>query len=322
MQNEKSILKQNLCSSRIFLNLFGLNLEEKIDSNDIRIFDTNNYVVGALYLDKETVKIKCITSLGNLNAFYHISKLDGFEDLEYGGVFLDFSNNINFEVKGLLNFIGNMQIALSMDTHFGNNYSISSVIKYIDKYENLVKISFMTDGKPFRYEARKEGFRELLEVNPWNNFDSFMYHEIRKGEYDNNHHCFPYENVKYITHNGFNDMKHLQVFSHVIKDFNIIEYDNKLESVECNDLITFTIKKGLLMHKIDADFSKKIVELINLFKRGNVSFLNNLIDVVFSKVSQEERKALFGVDIETNYHTNNLLDLFAFEKGKNKFLLK
>ena len=329
MEKQYLTLKQNLCSAKIFLNLFGLFLEVPDEINEfakLKIFNQTNNEVGMVYFENGVVKIECVTSLGNLNANYDIATIGGFEDLEFGGAFVSWSHTIQFQVDGKQNFNGDIQIGVSMDTHFGNSCRVHSKIKYIDEKNNEVVLKFMDDGKPFSYEAKKDNFREVLEIDPWSDFESYMYHIIRDGEYDSSIHGFPNESVKFVWHNGINDKNHLRVVSHLVEDSQTIEYDDQLyESVGKNDTVESTIQKGLLMQKIDVNFSKKIIEIINLFKKDNVSFLTNLIDVSFNKVNEEERKALFGVDIEKiTYHNgaDNLLEAYFGRKENNLFLPK
>lgn len=329
MNKEYLTLEQNLCGAKVFLNIFDLVLESKEDINDftkLGIFDRNNNQVGMLYFENGVVKIQSATSLGILNANYDIAQFCGFRDLECGGAFVQWNHEIKFGVDGDQSFSGDMQLGVSMDTSFGNTCRLHTKIKYVDKDNKEVELKFMDDGKPFSYEAKKDDFREVLEIDPWSDFESFMYHIIRKGEYDTTNHCFPNESVKFVWHNGINDKKHLRTVSHVVENLQTKEYENNLyESVGKDESIESTIQKGLLMQKIDADFSKKIVELINLFKKGNVSFIENLIDVAFNRVNEEERKALFGTDIQRiNYHNgaNNLLDAYFVVNENNRFLPK
>lgn len=329
MKKEYLTLKQNLCSARILLNIFGLILEEQEEINEfskLKIFNQDNLEVGNVIFENGVVKIQSLTNLGNLEASYDIAKFSGFEDIECGGAFVQWAHNIKFQVDGNLNFSGDMQIGVNMDTTFGNNCRVHCKIKYLDASDNEVELKFMDDGKPFSYVAEKDHFREVLEIDPWSDFDSFMCHTIRNGEYDREKFCFPHEIVKCVWHNGSNDRNHLKTVSSVIKNSESVEYESQLyESVGKDDSVNSTIQKGLLMQQIDSDFSKKIVELINLFKKGNVSFFSNLIDVAFNKVSEEERKALFGVDIERmSYHNgaDNLLDAYFGIKENNRFLPK
>lgn len=121
MQKRYLTLEQNLCSARIFLNIFDLVLETNEEINEftkLNIFDKNNNSVGILYFENGVVKIQSITSLGNLRANYDIAEFGGFQDLEYGGAFVQWNHVIKFQVEGNLNFNGGMQIGSSMDTHF------------------------------------------------------------------------------------------------------------------------------------------------------------------------------------------------------------
>lgn len=170
MAKDYLTLEQNLSSARIFLNLFGLYLESNNDEinefSKLKIVNSNNSQVGILYFENGIVHIQSVTSFGNLNANYEIAQFGGFQDLECGGAYVDWNHTIKFEVNGHMNFSGDIQLGVSMDTHFGNDCNLHSKIKYIDKDGKEVELKFMDDGKPFSYEANKGNFKEVLEINP------------------------------------------------------------------------------------------------------------------------------------------------------------
>jgi len=324
MEKKYLTFDQNLCSARIFLNIFGLSLENKEEIDEftkLNILDKNNGRAGMLYFENNAVKMSCVTSLGNLNADYDISAFSGFKDLECGGALLQWNHALKFQVDGIQCFSGIMKICLKMDTDFGNSCMVHTKIKYTDENNNEVEIKFMEDGKPFSYEAKKDYFSEVLEIDPWCGFDSFMYHITRNGKYDPTKYCFPNDNVKYVCY-GSNDRNYLKTVSRIVKNSQTIEDDSQLyEIVEKDNSVESTIQKGLLMHQIDANFSKKIIELINLFKKDNVSFLENLIDISFDSISEEEKRALFGTDIKRiNYYNgaDNLFDAYFYIDGNNQ----
>ena len=306
MKKDYLTLEQNLCCARVFLNLFDLVLENKENIDEFTkfgIFDRNGKQVGMLYFENDVVKIQCTTSLGFLNANYDMSELSCFMDLKFGGSFVQWNHTIKFEVAGYQNFSGNMQLDVSMDSDLDNTCRLHTIIKYVDKDNREVELKLMEDGKAFCYETKKDDFREVLYINPWDDLESFMYHIIWNGKYDNVHHCFPNESIRFVRNNGSRDRNHLRTVSHVTKKLQTVEYkDNLYDSLGEEESAESTIQKGLLMQKIDPNFSKKIVELINSFKKEDVSFLENLIDISFNRASEEERSALFGVDIKRMNH--------------------
>ncbi len=330
MKKDYLTLEQNLSCARIFLNLFGLYLDssnEKINEfSKIRILNSNNSQVGLLHFYNGRVKIQSVTSFGNLNAEYEIAEFGGFQDLECGGAYVDWNHTIDFAVNGEMDFNGDIQIGVSMDTDFGNHCNLHSKIKFVDKDEKEVVLKFMDDGKPFSYEAKKGNFREILEINPWNEFYSFMYHLIRDGEYNKDFHCFPNEKIKFVWHNGSDDRKHLRVVSSAIENLEQTEYKSELyDRIIDDNCREATIQKGLLMQQNDEDFSKKLLELKEMFTKDNVSFFTNILDVTFNRVDEEERKALLGFELEKiKYHNgaDNLLDAYFGIKEDNKFLPK
>lgn len=310
-------LEQNLCSAKIFLNIFDLVLENKKDINQftkLKIFDRNSNPVGILSFENESVKIKGVTNLGTLEADYNITDLCGIRNQKYSWATVIWTHEIKFIVDGEQSFSGNMQIAAYVNAPFGNDCRLHTTIKYLDKDNKTVELKIMDDGTPFSYEAWKENFNESLEINPWSKNKTMIWHSIERKDDD-----------KYIKTVCY-DEKTDEITTHSL----IIEGDqikedktSKYKSVGKKDSIELTIQQGVLMQAIDTKFSIKIVDLINLFKNGNVSFLENLIDVAFNTVNEAERKALFGTDIKRiNYHNgaNNLLDAYFCPNENNHFL--
>lgn len=319
-------LEQNLYTARIFLNIFGLTLEEKKEINHydkLKIFGKENVEVGNIWFKDGVVNISSKTNFGDLTANYNIAKPWGFEDIECGGTFGEWHHDIGFKVNGDLCFDGYMQFVVSLDSDFGNNCRVHSKIQYVDHDNNQIVLTLFDDGKPFRYEINQNDYKEVLEIDPWDDYESYMYHWIRKGKYDSTKHCWFDESIKYVWHNGANDKQHLKTVSNVIEKLKVIENDKKLyDIISENNSVKLTIQKGMLMQQIDSDFSKKIMELMSLFKKDDVSFLENLIDVSFAEVTAEEKEALFGTQIKKiNYYNDkdNLLDAYFDRKEANKF---
>lgn len=328
MEKKYLSLEQNLCSARILLNIFGLVLETQDEINEstkLNILDKNNNQVGIIYFENGIIKIQSETGLGNLNANYCPSEFGGYYATKHGIESASWQHLINFQVEGNLNFSGDMQIDASIDTDSENFCKVHSTIKYIDQNNNKVELKFMDDGYPFNYKARKDGFSEELIIDPWSYMGSFMSHVIRDGKYDNNHLCYLNERVKYVLRNG-NDKDHLRIVSCIVENYQTKEYLNELcKSVDKDDLDASAIQKGQLMQQIDDSFSKKIVELINLFKKDNISLLENLIDVAFNRHSSDVIESLFGIDIQKIDYYNgadNLVDAYLGIGENNSFRLK
>lgn len=219
-------LEQNLCGAKIFLNLFGLNLETKETINEfdkIKIYDVNSIEVGEVTFNNGVVNINCLTSLGIITANYPVAKFDGFRDFETdGGIFINWTHPIKFKLKEK-NLTGDLMMHICLDTTFGINFKTHVTIKYTGNDKKKVTLQFMDNGNPFSYVAEKDDFKEEVIISPWDDFEPYMVHTVRDGKYDKEKHCFPYEKVSTVWHNGYKDKSHLVTRDILIKDFELIK---------------------------------------------------------------------------------------------------
>ena len=77
--------EQTACAARVFLNIFGLILEEKevIEEDDkLKIYDKDSNVVGYYYLENNQAKINAEYNGNILKASYLIPRTQGLVDLE------------------------------------------------------------------------------------------------------------------------------------------------------------------------------------------------------------------------------------------------
>lgn len=321
-------LEQNICSARVFLNVFGLILENQDNINEfskLKIFNTKGEEVGILCFKDGKINVTANSNFGKLNAYYDVASVWGFNDIECGGVFAQWNNNIYFDVSSedKLNFKGNIQIGCSMDSDFGIRCNTHSIVEY-KQSENQVALKFMMDGSEFKYEINGKNEREIIDVSICNTLSNFMHHYIIKGEYDYDKHAFPYRKSARIKTKSFDENNILEALSFAEEYGELLSYsENYIPMIGKNQTEESTIQKGLLMQQIDPDFVKKIEEIKNTFISDDVSLFENLIDISFSSYSDEEVIALFGFEREkVNYQNgaDNLVDAYYGIGEDNKFL--
>jgi len=324
--NKNLSLEQNLCSARVFLNVFGLKLDDSEEFNEfsnVNILNSNDEVVGFLSLENGSVKMHANMDLGSLEADYKMTNFFGFIDLECGGAFKQWNHTINFKVDGDFKFSGDLQIGSSMDTVYGNSCRAHAKINYKDFSGNNVVIRFMDNGYPFAYSSSGYCFGEQLWVDPWSKHNSYIYHYIRKGVIPSSHLWFPEEVLKFVWDYNEDGRSQLRTFSSVVENLENKEWSNQLyEKAGEDNSNELAIQKGLLMQEIDSSFSEKMTELRNLFKNGDMSIFSNLIALTFYNVDSEVKKALFGIEIGKiafQNGTDNLFDAYFDVKGKNPF---
>ena len=101
MKNELS-LKQNLCAARVFLNIFGFNLENIDNINSdifIKIYNKENYEVGYLYFDADDIIIDANYARGYLRARYKKANVSSYKNsLNSKKIYQEWSHKINFSI--------------------------------------------------------------------------------------------------------------------------------------------------------------------------------------------------------------------------------
>jgi len=323
-------LKEQMSAARVFLNTFGLILDEpeEIDvyAFKINILNQNNKETGMLYFEDGKVKIQADTPFGKLKSEYNLATYSGFRDIECGGSFIEWRTNINFNIflNKEFNLDGEMQIDCSMDTTFGNKCRTHTLLKY-NENENNITINFMRDGCIFSYKMESENEKEIINVSPCDIWGDYIKHYYHKGKYDENKYGYPYKKVSGVRNHHKNDNS-LEVYSFVEKYVYPVSYTEKFIKREGKDeSAESVIQKGLLMQLYEKDYTKKLEEIRNKFTNDDISLIDNLMDVSLASYSDEEVKALFGTDRhKVNYQNgaNNLIDAYYGVVDNNRFLSK
>lgn len=323
-------LKEQMSAARVFLNTFGLILDEpeEIDvyTFKINILNQNNKETGMLYFENGKVKILADTSFGKLNAEYNLATYSGFRDIECGGSLIEWRTNIKFNISlnKEFNLDGEMQIDCSMDTTFGNKCRTHTLLKY-NEYGNIITINFMRDGSVFSYKMDNENEKEIINISPCDIWGNYIKHYYHKGKYDENKYGYPYKKVSGVRNDHKNDNS-LGIYSFVEKYAYPVSYIEKnIERQGKDESAESVIQKGLLMQACDKEYTKKLEEIRNKFTCDGISLIDNLIDVSLVSYSDEEVKALFGTDRHKVNHqngANNLVDAYYGVVAQKKFLSK
>lgn len=297
-------LEQNLCSARIFLNTFGLILEDISEVNslsELKIFDGEMNEVGKLYFKDDEIIMEANYNNSLLKANYKLSKMSGFVDLESGGaLFGDWSSNINFSINSDLNLDGEFLTNASMDSEFGPKCSIHTTLNFKALDDTNVTLNMLRDGSTFNLEINKENYNEIIDVKPWD----FIRHDIKIGKYDNNKYAYPYRKYAGIFVNS-TDNENLHVFLKEEEYDNLLYYQDEYVPKEgkSNSIEAYT-QKGLLMQKLDSSMFERIEHLRKILLIGDISLLDNLISVCLGSYPEEEINALLGTKIEKMNYQN------------------
>ena len=301
MQEKYLTLSQNTCAARIFLNTFGLVLENALDINElskIKIFDKKMNAVGELHLDNGKVVI--IANYNNciLEANYDISRAFGFVDFEdNNALFGQWSSVINFKVQSEnKNLSGEFLIGCSADSEFGNKCLCHPLIKceVPNKGEFIIKI--LRDCRTFGLDISLENYNETIDIMPWDDMNGFIKHVITNGEYDPKRYKHEYRKYAGIFDAGNDNKDKLHVYlSETNWDKRISfknEFPEKTGDEESKELL---IQEGILMQQLDPDMYVRIKKLREVLFIGDISLLDNLISVCYDSYSDEELEALLGL---------------------------
>ena len=329
--------EQNIRSAIIFLNTFGLILEEQdyLDENSkLKIINDNFNEVGELYFENGYVKINTKTNFGDMTAQYENSKYSGFADRESasgrfpsGPRFAEWCAKINYEIKKdeQNRFKGNIILTSSIDDEFGINCLFHPEISYYYNDEEIMKIYFQAHGKTFCSEVTSSDIKETIDMQPADVFGEYIKHIITKGKWDNERHGYEYQKYFGITRKSSVERNVLKQLiyedKYLYENVQLLKYVNKVNNEDSNK--ESVIQKGLLMQEIDPDMSLQIKKIEKFFTSGNVNLINNFINISMQSWSDEEIEALLGIKREPMKYQNgadNLYDAY-FGIGKdNKFL--
>lgn len=333
--NEKYLtLKQNTCAARVFLNTFGLILENVSDVNEfsnIKIFDNDNNEVGVLYFDNGRVIMKANYNDSMLEANFDIAKMVGFVDVESNSgvaLFGQWSSKIDFQLHRHDNvkMFGEFLVESCADTEFGLNCLCHPLINCDVPGLGRVNLKILRDGSTFSLNINSEDNYEVIDISPWDWLNGFFLHEIKRGKYDEENYVYPYRKyagIFNVAEVGENKNK-LHVFLTEEEFGNQLDFKNEFpQKVGDENSEESLLQKGLLMKKLDSDMFDRIEDLKKLFLIGDISLLDRLVSVCYDSYSNEELKALLGIERQQmNYQdgSDNLINSYFGIGGNSCFI--
>lgn len=351
--------EQNIRSAIIFLNTFGLVLDDVKNltgDSEIKIFNKEYQEVGTVCFVNNNVIINAQTDFGKLDASYDCAAIDGFIDYESSNsglclyeetsefgeyresyaMFVEWSNNIDYSIQidDTRKMLGEILIECTMDSEFGKKCICHPTIEYWENDKKIIVMEFQKDGYNFKMEISNEDAHEIISISPFNEYNSYIFHKITKGEYDSEKISYPYSKLAGIALKSSTENNMLSVLA-VEKEYNnIISHQQaeckKISSDENKEAV---IQKGKIMQEIDPAMYERIKQLRDFFTLNGISLFDNFICISLSSFSDEEIEALFGIDrgkMKFQNHTDNLCDAYYgtneeaifFQKNNTKQLLK
>lgn len=303
-------LEQNICAARIFLNTFGLTLENVDEVNEfskIKIFDKALNEIGELHFNNGKVIMSVNYNNSVLNASFDIAKMLEIIDPECKSaayaLFGEWSSKIDFKLKEQngIKLSGEFLIISSIDTEFGVSCLCHPLINCEVPGKGNIILKILRDGSLFKLEIVAGENYETINVRPYDSLNGFLLHDIRKGKYDEKKYAYPYRRYAGIfngAETGENKDK-LHVFLNEEEDNNQLNFRSEfIPKVKSENSKENLLQKGRMMQELDPDMFEKIKKLRELLLIGDVSLLDNLISVCYDIHTDEELNALLGIKDE------------------------
>lgn len=344
--NEKHLtLKQNTCAARIFLNTFGLTLGNVDDVNElskIKIFDKTMNEVGELHFDNGKVIMSANYNNSTLEANFDLAKMTGFVDPECKSapfaLFSEWYSKIAFQLKkGHTQTIdGEFIISSTVDSEYGINCICRPLINCTILGGDKVTLRILRDGRTLGLVISSGEYNETIDVMPWDELNGFIKHIITNGKYDQKTYTHEYKRYAGVfngAERGENKDK-LHVFlSEEEHNTQLAYYNEFVPKVGKDNSKETLLQKGNLMQQLDPSMYKKIEELRKILSIGDVSLLDNIVSVCYDSYTDEDIKALLGINRQRmNYQNgaNSLINSYYeigisncfFPLEKQKRLLK
>lgn len=298
-------LEQNTCAARIFLNTFGLTLENVSDVNEfskIKIFDKAMNEVGVLRFDNGRVIMSANYNNSILDASFDIAEMSGFVDPECKSdsfaLFGQWSSKIAFQVQkqDCIKLSGEFLIGSSVDTEFGVSCLCHPLINCDVAGKGNITLKILRNGSTFGLKVASGSYNETINIMPWDDINGFIRHVISNGEYDPKKYQHEYKKYIGVFPAGKGDEDKLQVFLSETEQDNQISFRNEFPlKVGDDNSETLIIQKGMLMQDLDPDMFKRIREIREVLSIGDVSLLDNLVSVCYDSYTDEELSALLGL---------------------------
>lgn len=311
MEEKYLTLEQNTCAARIFLNTFGLTLENVSDVSEfskIKIFDKDMNEVGVLHFDNGRVIMAANYNNSVLKASFDIAKIWGFVDIESNNaLFGQWSSKIDFQVQKQDNvkLSGEFLVGSSADSEFGISCFCHPLINCDIPEKGKIILKILRDGRTFGLEVVAGSYNETIDIMPWDDMNGFIRHIISNGEYDPKRYKYEYRKYMGVFSSGNGNEDKLHVFLSETEWDNQISFRNEFPPKAGDDESeALIIQKGMLMKDLDPDLFEKINKLREVLSIGDVSLLDNLVSVCYDSYTDEELSSLLGVNRQKMNYQN------------------
>lgn len=325
MHEKYLTFEQNLCAARIFLNTFGLTLENANDINEsskLKIFDKVQEV-GELHFNNDKIMMSANYNDSMLEASFDSAKTCCFADIESGNaLFGQWSSEIFFQIQKQndIKLSGEFLIGSSVDSEFGISCLCHPLINCEIANKGNITLKILRDGRTFGLEIDSGNYNETIDISPWSDFNGFIKHIITNDKYNPKRYENEYRKYMGIFSSGGENEDKLKIFS--LETEWGKEISSRIEFVPKNgddESEALVIQKGMLMQDLDPDMFDKIKKLREILLIGDISLLDNLVSVCYDSYTDEELSALLDLKRQKMYYqdgSDSLINSY-FGIGKN-----
>ncbi len=313
-----------LYSARIFLNTFGFILENVNDINEfstIKIFDQKKNQVGHLYFNNGQVNMVANYNDNILNANCDIVKINRCVDDTDGTITAVWNSSINF-VNNTNTLSGRFIINNSIDSQYSIHCTCHPLICYNLPEKGNIILIIHNSNSIFDLQIITKDSTEIIDIRPITLEGTFFKHDFKRSKYDQDGNKYSYRKYAVLSH--YSNKDDLHVYMEEQEHDKILSFRNEfIPKLGNNNCKEDSIKRGILMQQLDPDMFKKIEQLRQILKIGDISLLDNLISVCYDNYTDEEVNALLGLQRKLmNYQGgyDNLVQAY-YEMDKDSCLL-
>jgi len=303
--------KLNLAGAKIFLNTFGLILDNVTSIQipmEIEIFNHEKEVVGKCKIEKRYEEIETIIEAECKNDRLEATlKTFRLSNIEWNENEIAFSNEVKWKVlrKQQEELEGIFTIYSTLSDKNGLSFYCQVEMKTDVKDYGLCKIWFNRLKTAFIASIKNDKFDEGITVGPGSELDNF-YHCKKSSEFDSTHYVFPYSKVCGIGRDTWeNGEETVQVYRGEQVEGKYIDLIDEVRVVSGTQEEE-NIKKACFMNSIDPDMFVKLNELRNIFMFGEMSLVDNFISVCLDRFTEREIYNFFGTECRKGLYQNGL----------------
>lgn len=288
----------NIRTAVVFLNMFELYLikEEGIAlKEEVAIVNKGGLVVGKLIVD-DVISIEAQTDLGFLKAKYPFAKALCFRDMEVVSQprHASWMTPINYEINNdNESFLGVVNFDIAIDDEFGMRCLAHNDLVYSVGGEKRLSLTLQNNGITFGLTFLENNKYETIKLRPFSLIMPYMEHDVKIDNKRYKYTCIA--NKSEIERNKLSVL-HLEdengelvrkaLFYEDKEDYNPILYADGKKTF-------FQIWK--LAHLTDKDILEKIKQARESLCRGNISFLDSLINSSFISFTDEDIEVMLGI---------------------------